>query len=171
MKGSFLSYHQEVYNGRRTFEAHLQEISGRSYGRFRFLSGDQGQRVHHPRRSFRLRQIDDAAYDCRSGGDFRRRAVHRKQANERRGSERQRHRDGVPELCSVSAYDRVRQHGVRSEAAQGQKRRDQEKSRRGRQDPRHRASAGQTPEGAFRRSEAACRPRPCNRPRAARLPA
>lgn len=28
MKGSFLSYHQEVYNGRRTFEAHLQEISG-----------------------------------------------------------------------------------------------------------------------------------------------
>ena len=26
-------------------------------------------------------------------------------------------RNGIPELCSVSAHDRIRQHGIRSEAA------------------------------------------------------
>ena len=42
--------------------------------------------------------------------------------------ERARHRDGVPELCALSAHDRRRQHGLLAEAARRQPSRDQSAS-------------------------------------------
>ena len=43
----------------------------------------------------------------------------RRQRRQRRAAEGAGHRDGVPELRAVPAHDRVRQHGVRAQAAEG----------------------------------------------------
>ena len=48
------------------------------------------------------------------------------QSGQRRGAEGSRYRDGVPELRAVSAHDRLRQHGVRPEAAQEAEGRDRQ---------------------------------------------
>ena len=70
-----------------------------------YRRGRQG--VHRARRPERLRQVDHAAHDRRSRGDQRRRALHRRQADERCRAQRPRHRDGLPELCALSAHDRL----------------------------------------------------------------
>ena len=57
---------------------------------------------------------------------------------QRRAAARSRHRHGVPELRALSAHDRVRQHGLRPEAAEVPERRDQAAGRRGGAHPRHR---------------------------------
>ena len=59
------------------------------------------------------------ADDCRAGGYLRRRAVHRRQADERRGAQGSGHRHGVPELRPVSPYDGIREHGLLPEAEEG----------------------------------------------------
>ena len=52
-----------------------------------------------------------------------------------------RHRDGLPELRALPAHDRLREHGLRPEAAQVPQAGDRPARRRGRQDPGHRRAA------------------------------
>ena len=87
----------------------------------------------------RLRQIHHAADDRGAGGDFRRRNLDRRRRRQRRAAARSRHRHGVPELRALSAHERVRQHGVRPEAAEVPEGRDQAPGRRGGTHPGHRA--------------------------------
>ena len=55
---------------------------------------------------------------------------------QRRPSEGPRYRDGLPELRALPAHDRVRQHGVRPQAAKGREGRDPPARRRGGGSPR-----------------------------------
>ncbi len=51
-------------------------------------------------------------------------APHRRPRRERRAAEGPRHRHGLPELRAVPAHERVRQHGLRPQAAEGPEARD-----------------------------------------------
>ena len=62
------------------------------------------------------------------------------QRRQRPGAQGPRHRDGLPELRAVPAHDRAREHGLRAQAGQDARGRDQPAGRRGRQDPRPRGS-------------------------------
>ena len=82
-------------------------------------------RVHRLRRSVGLRQVDAAALIAGleeiTSGDAR----DRRRGGQRRAAVEARHRHGVPVLRALSAYDRLRQHGLRHEA----RRRDQGRDR------------------------------------------
>ncbi len=80
---------------------------------------------------------------------------YRRRAGERHAAARPRHRHGVSELCALSAYERLRQHGVRPQAAELRARGDQAPGRHAAEHSRHRASARAQAEGAVRRPEAA----------------
>ena len=62
----------------------------------------------------RLRQIDAAAHDRRTGGGRRRRDPDRRPARRSPAPGRAARRHGVPALRALSAHDRARQHVVRS---------------------------------------------------------
>ena len=65
-----------------------------------------------------VRQDDGAAHGRRAGGRSPRATdPHRRPRRQRRAAQGARHRDGVPELRALPAHDRLRQHGVRAEAA------------------------------------------------------
>ena len=64
-------------------------------------------------RPVRLRQVDLAAHDRRAGIDHRRHRLDRRQGGQRHRPDRARHRHGVPELRALSAYEGLRQHGLR----------------------------------------------------------
>ena len=84
-------------------EKHRQDLSrGQQAHRPRLQPGDRGQGIHRAGRPLRLRQVHHPADDRRPGGDHRGRAVHRRQADERRGTQGPGHRHGVPELRAVS---------------------------------------------------------------------
>ncbi len=100
---------------------------------------DRRPGVRRAGRPVRLRQVHHAAHDRRPGGDHRRRDLDRRRRGQRRAAARPRHRHGVPELRAVSAHERVRQHGVRPEAAEVPQGRDQAPGGRGGAHPRHRA--------------------------------
>ena len=74
---------------------------------------------HSRRRALRagrpvgLRQVHAAAHDRRAGDDHRRHRVDRRQGGQRDRADRARHRHGVPELRALSAYEGLRQHGLR----------------------------------------------------------
>jgi len=51
-----------------------------------------------------------------SGRHYKRRALHRREADERRGTEGQGYRHGIPELRTVSAYDGTAEYGIPPEA-------------------------------------------------------
>ena len=63
-----------------------------------------------------LRQVDAIAHDRRPRGDQRRRDHHRRPRRQPRSTQRARRRDGVPELCALSAHDGGGQHVVPVEA-------------------------------------------------------
>ena len=93
----------------------------------------------------------------------RRRDLDRRRRGQRRPAARPRHRDGVPELRALSAHDRVRQHGVRAEAAEDSRRtRSSAASTRRRASSTSRAARPQA-EGAVRRPAAARRDGPRHR--------
>ena len=102
-----------------------------------------------------LRQVDHAAHDRRPRGDHRGRDLDRRRRGERRAAARSRHRHGVPELRALSAHERVRQHGVRAEAAEVPEGRDQAAGGRGGAHPRHRHAARSQAAGAVGRAAAA----------------
>ena len=158
---------EEEKGSRRTGE---EESQSSDHGRRRrsgtgIQPGHQGQGIHRAGRTFRLRQVDDAAHGGRSGRDQRRRAVHRREADERCGTEGPRHRDGLPELRPVPAHDRVRQHGLLPEAASHPERRDRQEGARGCGDPGHHTVPGAQAEGAVGRPETARGHRPRDRAR------
>ena len=96
-------------------------------------------------------------------GDHLGRDLYRRPAGQRRAAEGPRHRDGVPELRALPAYDRVREHVVRAAAAQVPEGRDQGAGRRGRPHPRHHRSAGPPAEAALGRPAPARRHGPRHR--------
>ena len=90
----------------------------KSYGDTEVIHGvscDVGRRrIHRHRRPVGLRQVDAAADGRRTGGNHRRRDRHRRARRQPARAEGPRHRDGVPELRALSAYERIRQHGLRA---------------------------------------------------------
>ena len=76
------------------------------------------QRVRGVRGAFGLRKVHHAALRRRARGDHRGHDPHRRARGQRRAAQGSRHRDGVPELRALPAHDRVREHGVRAQAAQ-----------------------------------------------------
>src|SRR5581483_1105497 len=69
-----------------------------------------GWRVPGPARPVRLRQDNHAALGGRAGAPDQRRYLYRRYAGERPATGRARHRDGVPVLRAVPAYDDLRQY-------------------------------------------------------------
>ncbi len=91
------------------------------------------------------------AHDRRAGGDHLRRHRDRRHRGERHPAARPRHRHGVPELRALSAHERLRQHGLRPEAAEVPQGRDQAPRGRGGRHPRHRDAARPQAQGALGR--------------------
>ena len=73
-----------------------------------------------------LRQVDAAAHDRRRRDHHVGRDPHRRARRERHRAVRARHRDGVPELRALSAYARLRQHGLRPAQPQNAEGRDRQ---------------------------------------------
>ena len=130
--------------------------------------GHRRQGIHRAGRPLRLRQIHDPAHGRGPRGDHRRRAADRRQADEQRGPEGPRHRDGLPELRPVSAHDRLREHGLLPEAAPHPEGRDRPEGPRGARDPGYHPVSAPQAEGPLRRPAPARRHRPRDRARAER---
>ena len=95
---------------------------------------------------------------------------HRRPRRERRAAEGPRHRHGVPELRAVPAHERVRQHGVRAQAAEGAEGRDRPAGARRGPHPRPRRAARPQAQGALGRPAPAGRHGPGHRPPPAGVP-
>ena len=99
---------EKAQEGRRAGEEEQSsDHRGGRGGRPAVQPGDRRQGVYRFGRPVRLRQVHHPAYDRRSGGHHLRRAVDRRQADERCGAQGPRHRHGVPELRPVPPHDRV----------------------------------------------------------------
>ena len=91
-------------------------------------------------------------------------------ARERPRADGSRHRDGVPELRALPAYERLRQHGLRPQDAEVREGRDpQARAGRGR-DPRHPGAPEAQAAPALGRPAPARRARPRHRAPSAGLP-
>ena len=75
------------------------------------LDGRQG-RVLRAARPIRLRQVDDAAHDCRAGGGDGRLDLHQRRQRHQAAPGQAPHRHGVPVLCALSASDGAPEHRV-----------------------------------------------------------
>ena len=94
----------------------------------------------------------------------------RRQGHQRVVADGSRHRDGVPELRALPAYERLRQHGLWPQDAEIRPRRYRPAGAGRGRDPRHRAAAEAQAAAAVGRSAPARRPRPRDRPPSAGLP-
>jgi hypothetical protein len=141
---------QEVLDGRCVVAERDQAI-WQLRGRARDQPGDSRYQIRGAGRAVRLRQDYDAAHDRGSRGCVGRRHLHRRPGHQRRRAEKPRHRHGVPELCAVSAHDRVPEHGVRPAHAGHGKSRDSKECRGRRADSRYFGTARPAAESAFRR--------------------
>ena len=74
-------------------------------------------------RAVRLRQDHDHAHDRRAGGPVERHDQHRRAGRERPGAQGPRRGDGVPELRPLPEHERLRQHLLPAEGAEGRRRR------------------------------------------------
>ena len=92
----------------------------------------------------------------RSGRDQRGHNQDRRPRRQRCPAQRSGYRHGVPVLRAVSAHERVRQHGVRAEAAQDAEEGDRRQGQGSRRSPRHRPTAGPQAQSALRRPAPAC---------------
>ena len=130
---------------------------------------DRRRRVPRARRPVRLRQDDSAAHGRRSraatSGDV---LIGGEVVNDIPPTDRE-HRDGLPELRAVPAHDRVREHGVRAQAAPVSEGRDPSACALDREDARNRRAAGAQAVAALRRPAPAGRDGPRDRPRARRV--
>ena len=98
------------------------------------------------------------------------RDLYRRPARQRRAAEGPRHRDGVPELRALPAYDRVREHVVRAAAAEVPEGRDQGAGRERGPHPRHHPPARPPAEAALGRTAAARRDGPRDRAQSQGVP-
>ena len=91
----------------------------------------RGRAVRDAAGTERLRQVHCAQHRRGPHSGERRRALDRRRAHGPSADREARVRHGVPELCAVPAYDRVRQHRVRpGAAAAGRRPRSGERVRR-----------------------------------------
>ena len=79
------------------------------------------RRIRRARRSLGLRQVDAAAHDRGPRGDHQRTDQDRRSGGQQPQPEGSRHRDGLPELCALSAHDGAGEHGVLARPAEGSK--------------------------------------------------
>ena len=110
-------------NVRKTYPGGFEAIKG-----IDFEVGDGA--VLRAGRPLRLRQVDAAAHGRRAGDHHRRRDRHRRPRRQPDRAGRPRHRDGVPELRALPAYERLQQHGLRPAQPPHGRARDQD-ARRG----------------------------------------
>ena len=82
---------------------------------------DRGRRIPRARRPVRLRQVDGASHGRRPRGHQRWAHHGRRRRRQRSFAARAQHRDGVPELCALSASDRRREHRLWPESARRRK--------------------------------------------------
>ena len=95
---------------------------------------------------------------------------HRRPRGQRCAAQGSRHRHGVPELRALPAHERVRQHGLRPQAAQDAQGRDRPAGQGSRRNPGHRPAARPQAQAALRRPAPARGRGPRHRARAQRLP-
>ena len=133
----------------------LQGVRGRDHGRLRPHARHPGPGVHRAGRSFRVREDDRAPDGGRAGEHHPRDDRDRRSGREHRAAEGAGHRDGVPELRAVPAHERVRQHGVRSQAPQAPEGGDRPPGPSGRGDPGPRGVPRAQAQGAVRRTASA----------------
>ena len=131
---------------------------------------DRDGRVHGLRRPLGLRQVHAAPADRRARGHHLGRHALRRPAGQRPGAVEARHRHGVPVLRALPAHERLRQHGLRHEAAEGRRRRHQGAGDEGGQAAADRPPARPPAEAALRRPAPARGDRPRHRARPAGLP-
>ena len=81
------------------------------------LAGDRRRRVHGPRRSVGVREVDDPPTARGPRGGDGRRDLDRRRPGDRPEPQGTRRRDGLPELRAVPAHDGRAEHRVRPEAA------------------------------------------------------
>ena len=146
-------------SGRHGDAEHLAALQALRLGRGAEGHRPRGahRRIHRPRRSVRLRQVDAARHDRRAGNRERGRDPHRRNAGELGRAEGPRHRHGVSVLCALPDDDRAPEHDLRhGEPARAE-------SRAGRGDqarrfaPADRAAPQPQARSAFRRPAAARR--------------
>ena len=95
-----------------------EDLRRRHAGRVRSRPRDRGRRVDGPGRPVGLRQDDGPADGGRARGDHRRRDPDRRPHRQRPDAEGTQHRDGLPELRSLSAHDRRGQPRLQPQAPQ-----------------------------------------------------
>ena len=123
----------------------------------RSLARDPRWELHGPRRSVRLRKVDDPAHDCRARRCHGRRHPDRRNARQRGQPLGARYRDGIPELCALSDNERAGKHRIRPHQHEGPDPRAQTPHRR---DLPYRGTRRLSQEEAFpalRRPTPACR--------------
>ncbi|CAA9230998.1 MAG: Various polyols ABC transporter, ATP-binding protein, partial [uncultured Blastococcus sp.] len=130
----------------------------------------RGRGVPRPRRPVRVRQVHQPADARRPGGRRPGRHHDRRPQGHEPEVQGPRHRDGVPELCPLSAHDGRGQHGLRAEDRRGGQGGDLQAGRRGREDPRPGAVPRPPAEAALRWPAPTGRHGPGHRPVAPGVP-
>src|SRR5579859_4077436 len=115
-----------------------QGLRRRHQGGQRPQPEDQRRRVHGAGRPVGLREVHRAALHRGPGGDHLGHHLHRRAGGEQPAAQGPGHRDGVPELCALSPYDRGAEPGIRPPAAQDAEGGDHPPGYRSGPDARHR---------------------------------
>ena len=111
-------------NVRKTYAGGFEAIKGIDFERRR-------RPVLRAGRPVRLRQVHAAAHGRGAGDHHRRRDRYRRARRQPDRAGRPRHRDGVPELRALPAYERLQQHGLRpAQPRHGRSRRSRRASRK-----------------------------------------
>ena len=131
--------------------------------------GRQG-RVLRTARPVRLRQVDDAAHDRRTGGGDVRLDLHQRRQRHQAAPGQTPHRHGFPVLCALSASDGAPEHRVLAVGGRCAAGGADEALRRDRSAVAARPSDEPQAGAAFRRPAAAGRHRPGAGPRAGSVP-
>ena len=156
-------------HGHRDVRPRYQEVR-RGHRRRRPESLDRGRGVHGPGGPVGLRQDHQPADDRRPRGHHRGHPLDRRPGRQRHRAQGSRHRDGLPELRALPPHERLRQPGLRPQAAQGRQEGDRPaRQGGGRDDPADGTPRAQA-QGALRRPAPARRAGPGDRPGARRLP-
>ena len=146
----------------------------KSFGSFEVIHGvsirvEDGQFVDSCR-AVGMRQVDASADGRRPRVDHQRRASHRRAGRQRLAAQGARHRDGVPELCALSANDGGEEHEFLARARQAAERGDRRQGQQGGRHPGLAAVARALPAPIVGRPAAAGGDGPGDRARSGSVP-